>query len=64
MTTMSANTSTTGSASHGDSQAITATKSSVKGRSISAVTVPEAMKSRTCSKPRSWLAKAPTDSGR
>ena len=38
--------------------------SSVNGRSIKAVTVPEAMKSRTCSKPRSWLAKEPTDSGR
>jgi hypothetical protein len=49
---MTPNTTTTGIASQGEIQTSTSTNSSAKGRSISAVTVDEAMKSRTCSKPR------------
>ena len=43
---------TTGSASHGEIHASTPMKISPKGRSIKVATVLEAMKSRTCSKPR------------
>ncbi len=55
---------TTGAISHGEIQPITPRKSRAKGRSISAVTVPEAMKSRTCSKPRRLAANEPTEAGR
>ena len=57
-------TTSTGTASQGEIHASTMTKSSAKGRSISAVTVLDAMKSRTCSKPRRLDANEPTDSGR
>ena len=63
-TTMTANAVTTGIASQGDRKTSTPTKSAAKGRSISAVTVEAAMKSRTCSKPRRLAANEPTDSGR
>ncbi len=45
-------------------QRITSRKSRVKGRSIRAVTVAEAMKSRTVSKERRFAAKEPTEAGR
>ena len=61
---MTAKVSATGIASHGDSQTMTSMNRAANGRSISAVTVVEAMKSRTCSKPRRLLANEPTDSGR
>ena len=50
-------------ASHGEIHSITSTNSSANGRSISVVTVLDAMKSRTCSKPRRLDANEPTDSG-
>jgi len=64
ITRISTKAATTGSTIHGEIQAMTAMKISAKGRSIIAVTVEEAMKSRTVSKPRRLAAKEPTDCGR
>ena len=55
---------TGGSSSQGEIHSITSRNSSTKGRSMSVVTVAEAMKSRTPSKARRLAAKAPTEAGR
>jgi len=61
---MATKASTTGIISQGEIHTITTRNSSANGRSTSAVTVLDAMTSRTCSKPRRLEANEPTDSGR